>query len=89
MATDLRQIKRDDAGFAAQWSPAAARRQFNLSVGLLASLAIAAALLTVMLRFEPLSVRTQMAAKDSAVMLEGRSAATGQSTYGKLTIPFR
>ncbi len=89
MATNLRQIVRDDAGFAGQWSPAAARRQFNLSVGLLASLAIAAALMTVVLRFDPPSVRTQLAVKDTAVVMEGRSAATAHSPYGALIVPNR
>ena len=85
MANFTRTFPLDDVGFAAQWSPAAARRQVNLALGLISSLAIAATIMILTLRFDPPAVHKLLASgPEMTVMLEGRSAATGHTPYGKL-----
>ena len=71
-----------DAGFIAEWAPETARRQFNLSVALLAAMMLAATLLTLVVRQDPGLVR--MTAVET--VMEGRSGQLAVSPYGALVV---
>ncbi|MFO1115624.1 MAG: hypothetical protein U1E28_08075 [Beijerinckiaceae bacterium] len=72
--------KAPEAGFSRSWDAESARRQFNVSLGLIAALAFAAGLLAFSLRLGP---APQVRVVQSPVV----QADSGSANFGKLVQP--
>ena len=73
--------KAPEAGFSRSWNAESARRQFNVSLGLIAALAFAAGLLAYSLRIGP---SPQVYSQHSAAMAQSDA---GPANFGSLVRP--